>query len=107
VIRRVIVTPEADRDLDGQFEYLARDSLDVGIRFLRAAHATFDDLLETPGMGTRKQFRNRRLVHVRQWRVQGFDRHLIYYRETPEGIEILRVVHGARDLPRLLEEERE
>ena len=33
--------------------------------------------------------------------VRKFDNYLIFYRSTPEGLEIVRVVHGARDLPSL------
>lgn len=39
---------------------------------------------------------------VRSWRVRGFPRHLIFYRALPDRVQILRVLHGARDLPRAL-----
>jgi len=34
--------------------------------------------------------------------VDGFDSYLIFYRPIAEGVEIYRVLHGARDLRRLL-----
>lgn len=33
----------------------------------------------------------------------GFHNYLIFYRETEETVEILRVVHGARDYERIME----
>jgi hypothetical protein len=30
--------------------------------------------------------------------VDGFPNHLVFYRETPEGIEVLHILHAARDL---------
>ena len=30
--------------------------------------------------------------------VHGFDKHLIFYRLIPEGIELIRVYHAARDI---------
>lgn len=38
------------------------------------------------------------------WRVPGFERHLIFYRESAAAIEIIRVLHGTRDLPGLFED---
>jgi len=35
-------------------------------------------------------------------RVKGFERILILYFPLPDGVEILRVVHGSRDLQALL-----
>lgn len=105
MIRRVTIRPAADRDLDDHFDYLAPDSLEMAQRLLDAAHATFDELLETPGMGRRKELRNPRLADLRQWRIRGFPRHLIFYRETAGGIEVVRVLHGARDIDPILEEE--
>lgn len=58
-----------------------------------------------PGIGARKDVRNRRLAGLRQWRIRGFERYQIYYQETEESIEVIRVLHGARDIDRSLEEE--
>jgi hypothetical protein len=32
----------------------------------------------------------------------GFEKHLIFYRPRPEGVEILDVIHGARDIEALV-----
>lgn len=31
-------------------------------------------------------------------RVRGFARYLVFYREAPGAIELVRVLHGARDI---------
>jgi len=36
--------------------------------------------------------------------VRGFGKHLVFYRPVEDGIEILRVIHGARDIEALFEE---
>ena len=33
--------------------------------------------------------------------VKGFDRHLVFYRPTGAGIEIIRVYHAARDVDQI------
>jgi len=58
-----------------------------------------------PQMGTPRQFRNSRLIGLRMWRVPGFEKHLIFYRVTEGGIEVVRVLHGARDIQRILDDE--
>ena len=42
---------------------------------------------------------------MRSWAVSGFENYLIFYRPQSEGIEVVRFVHGARDIPSLLDEE--
>ncbi|MEX1025024.1 MAG: type II toxin-antitoxin system RelE/ParE family toxin [Planctomycetota bacterium] len=44
------------------------------------------------------------LAGLRSFPVKGFDKHLIFYRSTEHGIEVLRVLHGARDLGTIFEE---
>jgi len=41
---------------------------------------------------------------VRRWRIQRFESYLVFYRDTGRAIEIIRVVHGARNIERLFEE---
>jgi plasmid stabilization system protein ParE len=51
-----------------------------------------------------RKFRNPRLKGVRSWLVSGFENYIIFYRAIPEGIEVLHVYHGARDIEALLGE---
>ncbi len=100
------VLPAADTDLDDQAAYLAREaSLEIALRFYDAAAASFEQIARMPGLGERRQTANSRLEGLRVWRIQGFEKHLIFYRTVADGIEIVRVLHGARDLDRLLESE--
>jgi len=39
------------------------------------------------------------------WPIGGYEKHLIFYRPVEGGIEIIRVLHGVRDVKGLLEEE--
>ena len=56
-------------------------------------------------MGERCESPNPRLTGLRVWRIQGFPNHLIFYRPVDDGIEVIRVLHGARDIDRVLESE--
>ncbi len=104
--KRVRVSPQAERDIDNEAVYLAEEADTVtGIRFFDAAYATFNALLDTPGMGRERPVGNSRIIDVRQWAVSGFEKYLIFYRVVSPGIDIVRVLHGARDIDRVLDEE--
>jgi hypothetical protein len=53
-------------------------------------------------MGWRSQLKRSELQHLRVFRVKGFEKMLILYLPLPNGVEILRVVHGSRNLQALL-----
>ncbi len=98
------VLPAADRDLDDQASYLAAvGSLELALRFYDAASATFATIAGMPAVGERWRSDNPRLAELRVWPVAGFEKHLIFYRPVVEGIEIVRVVHGPRDIDGVLE----
>lgn len=100
---RIQRTPQAIADLDAIGSFIAEDNLNAATRFLEAAEAAFDLLASMPSMGRAVPFRGRTAQDIRMWRVQGFERYLIFYRAIEQGIEIVRVLHGARDIERLFE----
>jgi toxin ParE1/3/4 len=98
VIRPYLLTPAADRDIDEQFVYLAKQNRDVAVRFFQAAEATFEQLAVMPELGERQHFGRDELAKLRAWQVQGFDNYLVFYRPIDRGIEVVRVLHAARDI---------
>ena len=64
-------------------------------------------LARNPGIGEPYSVRNPRLAGLRCSSVKRFPKHLIFYRPVPEGIEVIRVLHGSRDAIPLLEESEE
>jgi toxin ParE1/3/4 len=106
VIPRHVVKPKADRDLDDYADYLAEHaSLDVALRFFDAVHSTFALIATQPNMGWRSRIKYPGLETLRVFRVAGFEQMLILYRTLPEGVDILRVIHGSRNLRALLRRE--
>src|SRR5438445_6163305 len=68
--------------------------------FFEAAYDSFEFVARNPGIGRKRA--DLGFPHVRSWRIEGFRRDLIFYRELPDRVQIWRVLHGARDLPRRL-----
>jgi toxin ParE1/3/4 len=101
--RRVIRRPAANRDLIECFVYIGSDSEESATRFLRAAEETFVDLAAMPGMGVATSLGEPGDQSLRRWRIRGFENFLIFYRPIEDGIEVIRVLHGAREIERIFE----
>jgi plasmid stabilization system protein ParE len=52
-----------------------------------------------------KAFENPELDGIRMWPIPDFPNHLIFYRLIETGVEIVRVLHSARDIALVLEGE--
>lgn len=94
----VTKTPQARRDLIELADYIARDSLDTAERFLNAAEAAFHLLAGMPEMGALCEFRDPEAVGVRMWSIRGFENYVVFYRPLQDGVDVVRVIHGARDI---------
>ena len=96
----VQLAPEAEADLADLWAYLTQSaSLATADRVLLEIQQGCQRLVELPGMGRRRHFRSPELAEVRSWVIH---RHVLFYRPTSHGIEVLRVIHGSRDLNALL-----
>jgi toxin ParE1/3/4 len=103
---RYVIRPKADRDLEDQAYYYATVATpELGHRFLLAAHETFSLLATQPNMGWQARLKVAALERMRVFRVKGFERILILYIPLLDGAEILRVVHGSRNLESFLQRE--
>jgi toxin ParE1/3/4 len=85
-------TAAAERDLSEIWEYIAEDSETAADKTLRAIHAQCHVLGQYPKIG---RDRSDIVPGVRSFPV---GKCLIFYRETGQGVEIIRVLHGARNL---------
>ena len=95
----VSVRPQARDDIDDQAEYLmVNATTEIALRFLAAVDSTITLIARQPYMGVRSEYLRDPLMETRFQPVSGFQKHLIFYRPIENGIEVLRVIHGARDL---------
>ena len=100
---RYLIRPKAIEDLDEQALFLAREAdASIGHRFLIAAHDTFSLLATQPEMGWHPHLKHPSLKSLRVFRVSGFDSMLILYQPANGGVEIIRVIHGSRNIQKLL-----
>ena len=96
---------QAKSDIVALADHIAQDSMESAEAFITAVEATFQLLAEMPGVGSTREYRDPALVGLRMWPVQGFGRYLIFYREVSSRLEVVRVLHAARNIAQLFEPE--
>jgi addiction module RelE/StbE family toxin len=100
----VVIHPQADRDIEEAFVYIALDNLEAGNAFLEAIRQSNDHLSEFPFSGAETAFSNRRLQNIRVWPVSKYKKYLVFYTVTEDSVQIIRVLHSARYIPPLFDE---
>ena len=99
------VRPAAIADVDEMALYIARDNLDAALRFYDAVDRTYRQIRQHPRRYPRFELDEPRLGELRKCAVAGFRRYLVFYGIDGDAVEVIRVLHGARDLPSVLEDE--
>ena len=103
---RILKKPLARFDLIEQADYFEQASgIEKAEQFLVAAEKTFHQLALMPLMGSPCPCHNPSLSDLRQWRIKGFEKHLIFYLPLPDGIDVLRMLHSSQDIEAILEDE--
>lgn len=95
----------AEEDLTEAFLYIGAESPVAAERLLDAVGDALSILLENPEAGSPREFDSPRAQGIRSWPPRDFPNYLIFYKVDGEDIEVVRFLHGARDLPRFLEED--
>ena len=83
-------------DLEDIWEFVSEDSFDAADRLLDEFHRAFDQLAEMPGMGHKRQDLTNRDVLF--WPVHSY----LITCHTSSPLRVVRVVHGRRDVKKLL-----
>ena len=99
------ILPAAEQDLSEIGDYFDERSNTLSQRFYARFWDTVQTLAEAPGLGGLCQFRHPENEGMRIWQVNGFPNHLIFYRSKGDMLEIIRVIHGARDYATMFNEE--
>ena len=92
--------PRARLDLLEQFVYFGEQGgVDLAERYLAAVEATCRQLLGHPHSGVLYDSGIERLTELRRFPVKGFEAYIIFYlRKQGGGLDVIRVLHGARDI---------
>jgi toxin ParE1/3/4 len=87
------------------YAYIGERNPDAARRFRLAAEATLAALARMPGIGEPFDAANPRLQGLRTAQVRRFRNYLIFYLPVAGGIEVIRVLHAARNIRGILDTE--
>ncbi|MDC8011897.1 type II toxin-antitoxin system RelE/ParE family toxin [Tahibacter soli] len=94
---KVFITHRAEADLQEIWNYIAEDNPQAANRQLREIAASCERLAEFPGIS----FARPEIGEgVRSWPVGAYQ---VLHRHLDGGVQIVRVVHGARDVDEFFE----
>jgi plasmid stabilization system protein ParE len=96
------ILESAAQDIVEIAEYISDDDPNVGLRFISAIREQLRLITEFPGMGTRRSGVPYRFRGLRSWPVRGFRNYLVLYVSRKNHLEVVRVMHGARSMRRVL-----
>jgi len=100
-VSKFTLSPEASDDLELIWTYIARDNGQAADEVLEAACRLCRILGEHPELGRMREFSQAALAGLRSFVIANFPNYVIFYRVKDEGVEIVRVLHGARDIDSL------
>jgi toxin ParE1/3/4 len=80
----------------------AEASLPLADRFLMAVEHTTQQIRRYPKAGALFRTQKPSLLGLRWWSIADFPRYLVYYSAGTDFVDIVRVLHSARDVKREL-----
>ncbi|MCI0438505.1 MAG: type II toxin-antitoxin system RelE/ParE family toxin [Chloroflexi bacterium] len=90
--------PAAQDDLDEIWDYISQNSPASATRLLRRIDRVCDMLSDNPYIG---RARSELAPGLRSFPVGSY---IVFYRPIEDGVEVVRVVHGSRDIEALFEQ---
>ena len=95
-------TPQAVDDLFEIWSYIALDNLEAANRLEDAVYKACAFLAEGPYRGAAREDISK--LPLRFWTVQAFSNYIIVYDPASDPLQIIRILHGSRDIRAILGE---
>ncbi|MDO9103661.1 MAG: type II toxin-antitoxin system RelE/ParE family toxin [Methylovulum sp.] len=99
--KTIIFNPKALEDITSIVEHITENNPNAAQSFRKRLEQTCSLLADMPGIGTLRNFDNPYLANVRFLPLKQFEKYLVFYQMRDDAMHIIRIVHGARDLPAL------
>jgi toxin ParE1/3/4 len=106
VIRRsrpLVRRARADADVHEAIDHYLEDSTDVALGFVDALEAAYEHIRRSPATGSPRYGHELSLPGLRFWPCRRYP-YLVFYVILSDRIEVWRVLHTSRDIPRWLQE---
>jgi len=96
-VTQYVLSEDADRDLEGIWDYIAEDNIDAADQWIARLFDAFETIGGAPDIGHKRE--DLTAYPVLFWPVGAY---LVIYRATSRPVEIVAVTQGARDVPAFL-----
>jgi len=96
-VAKLVILPAARADLIDIGDFIALDNRPRAASFVAEIEAKIVEVGERPGSFQKRDELHKGLRHARH------GRYLIFFIEKGDEVQIVRVIEGSRDLPRLFE----
>jgi toxin ParE1/3/4 len=103
-LSRVERTDRSVTDIIDHALFIARRQPQAARPFVAAAEDAINKLAAMPGLGALRESPDPELAGLRQWPIKGFRNFLVIYRPLRDGIVVVRVLHGSRDIDSAISE---
>ena len=100
---RLVERLRARRELEDIAVYIGRRRPSAARPFLAAARKTYDTVAARPAVVSNWKPEDPRFEGLRYFPITRYPTYVIFYRPLPDGVEVLHVLHGARDLEGIVE----
>lgn len=103
---KVTYREAARDDVTRQFRYyLVLGLPEVAVRFREAVRRTANMIAENPLAAPLCRLHSSELRNLRSWPVAGFEAIRFYFTVDQEAVRVIRILHGKRDVQRILKRE--
>lgn len=102
-MKYINITPKADSDIDQCYQWICKKNPDAALRFLASVERACAIVAEVPGIGSPRYADISLIRGVRMIKVgKGFENYLVFYVERDASIDVIRVLHSARNISEAL-----
>jgi toxin ParE1/3/4 len=96
--RQLLRRQQAVRDIEECFVFIGEDNLEKAVEFLQGVEHSLNRIAVQPFVGLEVEFPDPDLKGLRLWHVNGFPKYEIFYLVTPTAVDVVRILHAARDI---------
>ena len=94
-MRRIRFAQAVALDLEEIYDYIAADNGEAAERLMVRMQDRWRSLLSNPGIGSRRDELQKGMRSITE------GNYVIFYQATAEDLEIVRVLHASRDIPKI------
>lgn len=103
----VVPRDRAQRDTDEAIGYYLREAGDkVALAFIDALERAYRHIADHPASGFLRYAHEMDLPDLRYWPLKRFP-HLVFYVDRDDHVDVWRILHGERDMPKWLHDQEE